>query len=95
MNACHSSRESQGVIHLMGWASHFINFGCSAFIGANWEIDDELAALFAIEFYEALRRDEMTIAQAVHHARSVVKERNPNNSTWLAYSLYAHPNMKV
>ncbi|GAC1623382.1 MAG: hypothetical protein NVS4B7_14640 [Ktedonobacteraceae bacterium] len=94
MNACHSGRLTQGVFQLEGWAQYFIDFGCSGFIGANWEVHDELAALFAKEFYEALRTDK-TIAQAVQQARLVVRNRDPQNSTWLAYSLYAHPNMKT
>ena len=94
MNACHSGRLIQGAFVLEGWAHYFIDFGCSGFIGANWEIHDKLAAEFAIEFYEALRAGK-TIAQAVQQARLIIRKLDPQNSTWLAYSLYAHPNMKA
>ena len=35
------------------------------------------------------------IARAVRLARLALREADPNNSTWLAYSLYAHPNAKA
>lgn len=94
MNACHSGRQGEGLSQLEGWADRFINFGCSGFIGANWEIDDKLAAQFAIAFYEALRSNN-TVAQALQKARLAIRTADPTNSTWLAYSLYAHPNMQA
>jgi WD40 repeat protein len=94
MNACHSGRLSLELSKLEGWADRFVNFGCSGFIGANWEVHDRLASLFAINFYDSLRSHN-TVAQAVQKARLAMRTFDPTNSTWLAYSLYAHPNLRV
>jgi CHAT domain-containing protein len=94
MNACHSSRQGLALTRADGWVQRFLEFGCAAFIGANWEVNDRLAADFAIEVYEQLRSGH-TIASAVQKARILVRDKQPGNSTWLAYSLYSHPNLQV
>lgn len=94
MNACHSARRQAGLTRTDGWAERFLEFGASAFLGANWEVSDTLAYRFARVFYDSLR-EGTPIARAVQRARSAVREAAPGNSTWLAYSLYAHPNAVV
>ena len=94
MNACHSGRQDHGLRRLEGWADRFITFGCSGFVGANWEVQDKLASNFAINFYEALRSGK-AIAQAMQESRLAIRKADPSNSTWLAYSLYAHPNLTI
>jgi WD40 repeat protein len=95
MNACHTGRQALSLSdQVTGWTERFLSFGSSAFIGANWEVDDELAAMFAREVYEALRAGS-SLAAAVRTARAVLRQAAPTNSTWLAYSLYSHPNGHV
>lgn len=36
-----------------------------------------------------------TVAHAVRTARETIRKAAPHNPTWLAYSLYAHPNSHV
>ena len=94
MNACHSARRDPGLIRTDGWAERFLEFGSSAFVGANWEVLDSLAFQFARAFYNAIR-EGMTIGEAVKAARQLVRDAAPGNSTWLAYTLYGHPNAIV
>jgi CHAT domain-containing protein len=99
LNACHTGQLGLGLTRLGGWAKRFLEAGASAFIGTLWEVNDQLAADFAIEFYNRLFGEEghpaMPLAQAVNGARMVIKEKAPANPTWLAYVLYGNPNAKV
>ncbi|RME60154.1 MAG: CHAT domain-containing protein, partial [Caldilineae bacterium] len=95
LNACHSARLGFSLTGLGGWAVHMIrDVRVSAFIGALWEVHDELAALFAQEFYNRLQAGE-TLAEACYNARMHIRNLSPANSTWLAYTLYGDPNIRV
>lgn len=95
LNACHSAQVGFSLTGLGGWASTAVReMRVSAFIGGLWEVNDDLASQIAVNFYDNLRRD-MTLGEAFHAARMVIRDKNPGNSTWLAYSLYGDPNMRV
>jgi hypothetical protein len=94
MNACHSGRQVIGLTGADGWVERYIKLGCRGFLGANWEVNDELAAEFAIQVYSRLVAG-LTIARAVREARLYLRGIDNTNPTWLAYSLYAHPNMTL
>jgi hypothetical protein len=94
MNACHTAILREGFRRPQGWAQRFLELGSGAFVGANWEVADDLAADFARVLYDHLRAGT-GIGEAVRAARSAIRELAPGNSTWLAYSLYAHPNALV
>jgi CHAT domain-containing protein len=94
MNACHSGRQTTGLVRADGWVERYLELGCRAFLGANWEVNDQLAAQFAAEVYNRLVNGA-SIARAVREARLVLRGLDPDNPTWLAYSLYAHPNLTV
>jgi CHAT domain len=94
MNACHSGRQVIGLTRPDGWVERCIDLGCRGFLGANWEVNDQLAATFAIEVYNRLVRRE-PIAAAVRGARQLLRSQDPANPTWLSYSLYAHPDMTL
>ncbi len=91
INACHSNRADLALSGIGGWVERLVPFGASAFVGTNWEVQDDLAALFAQQFYDSLRAGQ-TFGVACRAARQTVRTANPGNSTWLAYVLYAHPN---
>jgi len=91
MNACHSDRKGTDLSEPDGWVNRFLRFGCSGFIGTNWEVQDEQAAEFAKHFYDRLRVGA-TFGVAFQQARLALRTKYPGNSTWLAYVLYAHPN---
>ena len=94
LNSCHSGRIGPAITHLGGWAERFIDLGCGAFIGCGWEVDDPLAAEFAIAFYEGFRGGD-ALGQAVHLARQQIRQKSPGNSTWLAYYLYGNPHCRL
>ncbi len=95
LNACHTARLAFALTGLGGWAERLVNdLGVSAFIGTLWEVNDLLAAEFAIAFYDRLFAGD-TLGQAFYVARLHVRDRQPANPTWLAYVLYGDPNSVV
>jgi hypothetical protein len=95
LNACHGAQIAFTLTGLGGWAERMVgDIGVSAFVGALWEINDLLAAEFAIHFYDQLIKGE-PLGAAFHAARLHIRELAPANPTWLAYTLYADPNARV
>jgi hypothetical protein len=94
MNTCHSARQDRGFTAADGWVPRFLESDCTAFIGANWEVNCNLASQFARIVYDGLLHNH-TAAQAVKAARETLRRLRGGNSTWLAYSLYADPNRRV
>lgn len=94
LNACHSGRAGPAITGLGGWVERFIEMECGAFIGCGWEVADPLAAEFAVTFYKAFRQGK-DLGQAVHLARQQIRQKHPDNSTWLAYYLYGNPRCKL
>ena len=75
-----------------GWANASISAGDGIFIGPLWEVRDDSALQFARFFYEALLENE-TVVRGARQAR--LAARAAGDPTWLAYSIYAHPNARV
>lgn len=95
LNACHGAQIAFALTGLGGWAERMVgDIGVSAFVGALWEINDLLAAEFAIHFYDQLIEGR-PLAGAFHAARLHIRAQAPANPTWLAYTLYADPNAQV
>lgn len=88
LNSCHSSRTDRSLTGIGGWAEAFIEAGAGAFLGAYWSIDDDRAWRFCRSFYRSFLAGT-PIAEAVRRARLAIRE--PDDSTWLAYTVYAHP----
>lgn len=96
INACKGGRIDFSFTGLGGWADRFINkANVGALIGAMWEVRDDLALEFARSFYTSLLFEKKTVAQSMRQAREEVKKRDPFNSTWLAYVLYADPEVRM
>jgi CHAT domain len=91
INACNSGRINFSITKISGWAAKFIEARVGVFIGTMWEVSDELALEFAKNFYTLLLRDNLPIAEAFQKSREIIRRSLPNNSTWLAYVLYAYP----
>jgi hypothetical protein len=95
LNACHSGQTGYALTQLGGWVNQFLDAGASAFIGSLWEINDQLAAQFAEEFYNRLWGlagfEKMLLGRAFYEARMAIKKTDPANPTWLAYVLYGDP----
>jgi len=97
LNACRVGSGGLSITGLGGWASVLVgDCGVGAVIAPLWSVNDALACEFARVFYNDLRTQPGgTIGQAVRQARRHVRDAAPHNPTWLAYSLYAHPNARV
>ncbi len=95
INACHGGRVGFSFTKIGGWAEKFVNARAGVFIGAMWEVNDELAFQFAETFYTGLLQDNLTVAEAFQKSRQVIRDAAPYNSTWLAYSLYANPEARI
>ncbi|MBX3051273.1 MAG: CHAT domain-containing protein [Caldilineaceae bacterium] len=95
MNTCHGARMGFSLAGLGGWAGQMINqMKAGVFVGALWEVNDDLAADFALRFYTELQSGQ-TLGLAFHTARQGIREKAPANSTWLAYTLYGDPNIRI
>jgi hypothetical protein len=94
-SACRVGGAGWSLAGLGGWAAKLVGKArCGAFVAPQWAADDALGSVFARVFYEALEAGE-TIGKAAWAARVQVRALKPADPTWLAYSVYAHPNARV
>lgn len=95
LNACRVSQQSWSLTQLGGWAAAWAGrCRCGVFAGPLWSVTDEPAWIFAHTFYEQIAAGH-TLGQAVQAARAQTRQHAPDDTTWLAYSVYAHPNARV
>ena len=95
LNACRVGQQGWSLAQLGGWAAAWVDrCRCGAFISPLWSVDDALACTFACTFYDALWNGK-TVGQAAQTARVQIRQMNPIDATWLAYSVYAHPNARI
>ncbi|MCP4655001.1 MAG: CHAT domain-containing protein, partial [bacterium] len=95
LNACRTGQGAASLIRVGGWASAFLDAGAGAFIGTSWAISDQAAGEFARSFYRKFLRGGLPIGEAVHQARLDVKQKFPDDPSWLAYSVYADPRASI
>ena len=88
LNACQAGRQAPGLTGVGGWANALLSKGAAAFIGAHWEVTDDLALEFAKTFYERLTTG-VPVAEAARVARMSI--RDAEDPTWLAYTVFADP----
>jgi hypothetical protein len=95
LNICRGGQQGWWLTGLGGWASAWVGRGrCGAFVAPLWGINDRLAFEFARAFYGALREGK-TIGKATQEARDHIRSTTPPRLTWIAYSVYGHPNARV
>jgi CHAT domain-containing protein len=92
LNACQSGIQGFSFTKIVGWSEKFIGSGCSAFIGTLWSVSDAVALTFTEELYKQLK-EGVPLGEAVRRSRISCKKFG--DPSWLAYQLYAHPDMNV
>lgn len=95
INACHAQHAAPMLSGAASWATQLIGSGAGMLVAPLWSVRDDRAKQFSEVFYEALFNPERpaTVAEALWHTRQSIYE--PGDPTWLAYSLFAHPNATV
>jgi CHAT domain-containing protein len=91
-NCCEVGRQGWSLTRIGGWANRLIGTGAGLYIGPHWIVSDGPAKTFALSLYDHLLSGD-TVAAAVRKAR--LAARKQGDPTWLAYSVYAHPNARV
>jgi len=96
LNACRVGQAGLSLTGLGGWAKKLVqDCHVGALLAPMWSVNDTLAQWFAESFYSALEEPGATLGMAMRKARRELRARDPDKTTWLAYSLYAHPNAHV
>lgn len=91
-NACHSGRQEWALTRLGGWANRLVSAGAGLFLAPLWTVSDSTALTFARSLYGELLAGS-PVGDAVRAARHAA--RQAGDPTWLAYSVYAHPNARL
>jgi hypothetical protein len=92
LNACQAGRLGTRLSTVGGFAEAFVGGGAAAFVGCLWSVGDGLARMFVEAFYEKLMAGA-TVCEATVGAREVARARG--DSTWLVYTVYAHPSARL
>jgi hypothetical protein len=92
LNACQTGRLGHQLSSIGGFAEAFIGGGAGAFISSLWSVGDRPALTFVEALYETLLAGR-PMAAAVRAARE--RARAAGDATWLAYSVYAHPEARM
>jgi serine/threonine protein kinase len=93
-NSCHSGRIGFSLTRLGSWGAQFVQLGCGGFVGTLWPVTDRAALAFAQAFYGWMCQG-LPIGESMVRARERVRERYPNDPTWLAYCCFADPMAQV
>lgn len=92
LNACQIGREGHTLTGISGFAEAFLRGGAGAFVGPLWSVGDYPAKIFTETLYQELV-EEQRLSEAVNLAREAAMQAG--KSTWLAYAVYGHPNLRV
>ncbi len=100
-NSCESGRLGWALTGLGGWAQSWVeDCGASAFLAPFLSVNDTAAHELAAIFYRELREGR-TVGNALRTARRELRKPRERDDAakddvaWLAYSLHAHPNLRV
>ncbi len=94
-NACEVGQARQAVGALDGWAPALLDTGASGYLGALWPVSDQVAGVFAANFYKILLENASApVAEVVRQTRQRTFD-DTHDPTALAYVLYADPFLEV
>lgn len=99
INTCYSGKNTKAANELSyntyGFAANvgteFMAAGVKAVIVAGWPVYDDLAQIFAQEFYKNFLLQK-PFGESVQLAREACYDADPNRNTWGAYQCYGDPN---
>jgi hypothetical protein len=92
LNACQAGRLGNQLSSIGGFAEAFLSGGAGVFVAALWSVGDMPAATFITSLYDQLLAGA-TLAEATAASRE--QARLHGDSTWLAYTVYGHPQARL
>jgi hypothetical protein len=92
VNACQAGRLGHQLSSIGGFAEAFIGGGAAVFVSSLWSVGDAPAATFVTTFYDRLRTGS-TLAEATIAGREAARAHG--DTTWLAYTVYGHPEARI
>lgn len=102
LNACQVGADERVLGSYGGFASTLLRIGAGGVLAPLWNIDDDIAADVAREFYAlTLGADQLSVAEAMRSIRtgyteSAVREGAPGASaTLLAFQVFGHPRLHL
>jgi hypothetical protein len=96
MNACEAGTAGDELDTTSGFVEATLKSGCSAFVGALWEVASTTARDVAIEFYKLTLDDGLSVATAMREIRCKFDlSKDVPDDTYLAYVFYGHPGLKL
>jgi len=94
-NACRSARADGGDGSGESLAQAMLELGTEVFIGTTHDVPDEVAGLFAFEFYAAIA-DQACVGEAVRRARvALAKRYGPTTVYGCAWVLHGEPEAEL
>ncbi|MCG8454640.1 MAG: CHAT domain-containing protein, partial [Holophagales bacterium] len=95
LNACRAARQGRAMTGIGGWPERWVRrCRCGALMSPQWAVRDAGAERFTASLYDLLGSGA-TLGRAVLEARETLRAENPDDPTYLAYSLYGHPNASI
>ncbi|EAP98106.1 hypothetical protein JNB_14118 [Janibacter sp. HTCC2649] len=105
LNACQVGADRSVLGDYGGFASTLLRIGAAGVVAPLWNVDDDVAAAMAREFYaatwSAAPADRVSVAEAMRRARARytldgVSQRTPGVSpTLIAFQCLAHPQLRL
>jgi hypothetical protein len=92
LNACQVGRLGYQLANIGGFATAFVGGGAGAFVSSLWSVGDRPATIFMQTLHKGLT-DGASVAEAATRGR--VAARASGDASWLAYTVYAHPDARL
>ncbi len=92
INACQVGRTGYALTGISGFAQAFLGRGAGSFVGPLWSVGDRPARVFVETLYRELLAGT-SLSRASTTARA--QARHVGDSTWLAYTVYGHPSLRL
>ncbi|HEU4332705.1 MAG TPA: CHAT domain-containing protein [Lapillicoccus sp.] len=103
LNACQVAADKRVLADYAGFASTLLRIGATGVVAPLWNVDDDVAAAFAQDFYAATwsTAQGSTVAEAVRAQRARYTERAAASftpgitPTLIAFQVFGHPRLRL